>query len=112
MAIEMSDDKWASLQRWAKAGSQAIYDYLMLCVPIFEELQKGDQEQVFVYRQLAVSCHLTSESALLLIEHGCLWDAEILIRSVTEGTAKFAFMAIGTCEERAKKVKEYWIDLP
>lgn len=34
----------------------------------------------------------TSESALLLCAWGQLWDAEVLVRSVLEGTLKFAYM--------------------
>jgi hypothetical protein len=34
----------------------------------------------------------SSESALLLCAYGQLWDAEVLVRSVLEGTLKFAYL--------------------
>lgn len=57
------------------------------------------------------SCHLTSESALILISHCKLWDAESLVRSVIEGTYKFAYLCLGSKSEIEQKVREYEDDL-
>jgi hypothetical protein len=55
---------------------------------------------------------MTSESALLLIENARVWDAEMLVRSVLEGTYKFAFMCVHDDVERDLRVQEYYSDLP
>lgn len=112
MSIEMSEARWEQLRRWVQGGSEAIYQYIMLCIPVFDELDKARELHSFVARQLTVSCQLTSETAFLLLANGRLWDAEILIRSVTEGTAKYAYMGMAPSAERQRRVNEYWFDLP
>ena len=52
----------------------------------------------------------TSESALLLCAYGQLWDAEVLVRSVLEGTLKFAYM-LQARETFASRHMEYAHDL-
>ena len=59
-----------------------------------------------------MSCHATSDSALLLIGSVRLWDAEMLVRSVFEGTFKFIFLCRGTPVDRAERANEYWEVLP
>jgi len=65
-----------------------------------------------VIAQLQISCHLTSESTLLLILNCKIWDADILLRSVLEGTFKLIFLLKGSNEEQISKAKEYWELLP
>ena len=57
------------------------------------------------------SCHLTSESALILIANCKLWDAESLVRSVMEGTYKVAYLCLGSQSEIEQKLVEYEDDL-
>lgn len=66
----------------------------------------------FVSTQLFINCHLTSESVLILIQEDKVWDADILIRSVAEGSFKYVYMLMGDEEEIIEKVKEYWDILP
>src|SRR5687767_9794352 len=61
---------------------------------------------------LSISCEMTSESVLLLVKHQAVWDAEILIRSITEGTLKLAFLCVGGKTEVEQKAIEYWDILP
>ena len=55
---------------------------------------------------------MASESAVLLVAHNRLWDAEMLIRSVLEGSYKLAFLCAPDAQERAARVSEYYDDLP
>lgn len=57
------------------------------------------------------SCHLTSESALILVAYCKLWDADALVRSVIEGTYKFAYLCLGSDSEIEQKLTEYEDDL-
>jgi len=66
----------------------------------------------FVSAQLLISCHLTSESVFLLLANQKIWDADILIRSVLDGTFKFVFILDGTEKEHLEKATEYWEILP
>ncbi|XXJ20618.1 DUF5677 domain-containing protein [Desulfovibrio caledoniensis] len=61
-----------------------------------------------VAAQLFISCHETSESILLLIHQGRLWDADILMRSILEGSVKYCFMLSGTEEEIEANCREFW----
>lgn len=72
-------------------------------IPIFER---------YVLKQIPISCHTTSESILILLANNRLWDNEMLIRSVLEGTLKFLYLTVGSDEEREKKIDEYWNLLP
>ncbi|MEC0234844.1 DUF5677 domain-containing protein [Paenibacillus kribbensis] len=55
---------------------------------------------------------MTSESILVLVANNRLWDNEMLIRSVLEGTLKFIYLTTGTDEERKTKIDEFWNVLP
>ena len=90
-----------------------IGDFYDLCKPIFDYKEKFDcPELVWILGQLCISCHLTSESVLILIGNLKLWDAEILIRSIFEGTIKYLFLSIGNMEERKNKFNEFIKILP
>jgi hypothetical protein len=60
--------------------------------------------------ELASATARTSESALLLCAYGQLWDAEVLMRSVLEGTLKFAYL-LQSRDTLAVRHREYADDL-
>jgi hypothetical protein len=66
----------------------------------------------FVCAQLFIDCNLSSESALLLIRAEKEWDADLITRSVMEGSFKFTYMLEGSCAEVEEKANEYWRVLP
>ena len=109
IAMNMIEDR---LNLWGSACQTAFHDALTLFQAFFAAKDAGDPDTDFVLGQLSASCTMTSESALLLIENVRLWDAEALVRSVLEGTYKFAFMCLRADEERANRVREYYYDLP
>ena len=41
---------------------------------------------------LVVSCHLTSESVMLLLIHGNVWDTDAIHRPVMEGTVRLRYL--------------------
>jgi len=100
------------LVRWSSQRSFVLGEAFDLCRAIFSTDRAEDSKPGFVLAQLALSCHLTSESALLLVSNVRVWDADILVRSVVEGTLKFAYLGSGTDDARAEKTKEYWDVLP
>jgi hypothetical protein len=66
-----------------------------------------DERQLLVLWQLLGSCHTTSESALILIANNRPWDADMLVRSVVEGSLKFVFLTLGSQDERNIKFHEF-----
>lgn len=77
------------------------------CKAALELQRKVRPAQVHLLRLLLDSCHLTSESILLLVGNRKFWDADALVRSVVEGTAKFAYLCYGNADEVEAKVREF-----
>lgn len=93
---------------WVFEGSRLVAEYINLCLRFIDEKRTFEH---WIADQLAVSCQLTSESTFILIDNLHLWDAEILIRSVTEGSFKLLYLSIGDNDSRKTKFSEYWEDL-
>lgn len=95
------------LLRWSSEMSFWIASIIDICRPALGPDGTLDRQTKLVFWQLIASCHSTSESALLLVGNGRLWDADVLVRSVVEGTLKFVFLTLGNDLERARKLKEF-----
>jgi hypothetical protein len=100
------------LMQWSSKCSFALGEYFDLCKPFLLGEPKIDPKLQFVLSQLFISCHLTSESVFILIGNVKLWDSDILIRAVIEGTFKYLFLCAGNKNEQQIKLKEYWDDIP
>lgn len=72
--------------------------------PIYRE-GNGRYQDVTV--PLFTTLHSTSESILIVLLHGGLFDADILLRSVMEGTIKYCYLMNGTANEKDEKYIEY-----
>ena len=58
--------------------------------------------------KLYISSAMTTDSIIILIEHGLIWDAISLFRSSLEGTARFCYLLSTTTEEEEiKRFHEY-----
>lgn len=66
----------------------------------------------FVCAQLFIDCNLSSESVLLLISAEKEWDADLITRSVLEGSLKFTYLLQGSHAEIEDKANEFWNVLP
>ena len=90
---------------------KALEDYLVIC----RSLLTGEAgREPDLQRSLSLvgdSCHLTSQSVITLIAEGALWDAEILVRTVCEGTMKFAYLCTGNADERSAQGRGVHRDL-
>src|SRR5450759_527048 len=102
----------AILVRWTGACNEHLRDFLTFCLPVVKDAGAIAPSTGFVLNILGSSCHTTSESALLLTRHGRVWDADMLVRSVLEGTAKYAFLCTTDHAEQARRATEYWHILP
>ncbi|EGO61712.1 DUF5677 domain-containing protein, partial [Acetonema longum] len=54
----------------------------------------------------------TTESLIMLISFGCIWDAKLLGRMIAEGALKFLYIFKGTNEEILSKLDEYLNIIP
>lgn len=101
------------LGTWAAMSSQFIGECFDNARPYLEERIEGMDSYVqFVSSQLFIDCHLSSESSLILVKESKEWDADIINRSVMEGTIKYAFIMSGEASEARQKAFEYWEQLP
>lgn len=98
---------------WTGYASQFTGECFDLAKPFIDsECQKLDPLVRFVAAQLFIDCHLSSESVLLLIRAQKEWDADLISRSVMEGSFKFTYMLDGSADEIKAKAHEYWNLLP
>lgn len=103
----------AKFIEWAKIASHCQGDTYGICKPFIDNKNTFLDPLVrFVATQMQNSISLTSESILLLILNCKIWDADILVRAVLEGTFKFVYLLMGTPEEQRIKAEEYWNIMP
>jgi hypothetical protein len=91
---------------------EIVDDYLELTSDFLLGKTSIEPRAQWILRYLAVSCNQTTNSTLILIANNQLWDAEILLRSVIEGTIKYIYLCSGDKSEFITKSEEYFVDLP
>ncbi len=101
-----------TLMKLARQASLILYDYYVLTSNYFNKDLDISENHRYILKQLPISCQSTSESSLVLIASVRLWDNEMLLRSIMEGTIKFVYLTLGTTEERESKINEFWEILP
>ena len=101
------------LQSWAGLASHFIGECFDHAKPYIDNDFAGLEPLVrFVTAQLYIDCHLSSESALILIISQKEWDSDLITRAVLEGSIKLIYMLHGGAEERQQKANEFWNVLP
>lgn len=101
------------LSAWSGLSSRFIGECFNIAKPYLEQGCEGVEPYIrFVNSQLFIDCHLSSESSLILIKYGKEWDADIINRSVMEGTIKYVFLMLGESSDVKAKAFEYWELLP
>lgn len=95
------------LMKWAAHSSHLIGNIFDECSKRFAPSSFQSDQECQVLWQLNASCHATAESSLILVGNVRLWDADVLIRSVVEGTLKFVFLTFGSDSERSQKLVEF-----
>ena len=76
--------------------------------PLYRE-KHGKNQDVVV--PLFTSLHSTSESILILLLNQAIFDADVLLRTVMEGTIKYCYLMTGTADEKNEKYIEYKVKL-
>lgn len=88
----MQDEELTRTQKlWAEKGLGVLRELLPLMSPV-GQYQDWTQDEANTLGGLLAASARSSESVLLLCAYGQLWDAEVIARSVVEGSLKFAYL--------------------
>lgn len=79
-------------------ADQYLKQLFYAIAPVYKP-ENGNRQDVTV--SLFTTLHSTSKSILILLLHGGLFDADILLRCVMEGTIKYCYLMNG--DEKEKK---------
>lgn len=79
------------IKKWVQQCDYWLRRYLSLTDSI-AETDLWTEEQSFALEALYTACLRSSGSVLILLENQRIWDAEILLRSVIEGSIKAVFL--------------------
>ena len=109
MMSEEADVLFQEQKQWADRGLQTLRSFLPFMAPV-GTFPNWSREERRAIGYLASATARSSESALLLCAYGQLWDAEMQVRSVLEGTLKFAYL-LQSPETFAERYSEYAEDL-
>lgn len=104
-----TDDVYSKLRTWAEHGLFLLRELLPLMAPVGRYEGWNPSERRTLGDLLSASAR-SSESALLLVAYVQLWDAEILVRSVTEASLKFCYL-LQRREEFEERHREFASDL-
>lgn len=97
---------------WASATQEALLQISTLFQRFHKAIEPLPRRTERVIGELQLRCTLTSDSAIVLVAREKYWDAEMLCRSVLEGTGRLAFIALASEQEREARVREFLDDLP
>ena len=93
------------MKEFIKLARQLISDYADAASPQLAQcagfLQSNKRAQTAT--KLYMSSAMTTDSIIILIEHGLIWDAISLFRSLLEGSARFCYLLSTTTEEEEIK---------
>ena len=78
---------------------------LFYCLAPLYKPEHSKEQRVTI--PLFTSLHSTSESILILLQNQAVFDADILLRSIMEGTVKYCYLMIGNSDEKESKCDEY-----
>jgi hypothetical protein len=101
----------ATMRDWAGRCRDLLEESLHLSRDCFQS-PDADDAGAFARYRLSASCVMTSESALLLIAYDRLWDADVLVRSVFEGSLKLRHLCTTDADQRVARAREFEEDLP
>ncbi len=105
----MAEDKIEQkLRSWSEETLLLLRSLLPLMAPVSRHHRWSTAELETISHLLTASAR-SSESAILLTAYGQVWDAEILVRSVFEGSLKFAYILQNT-EKFGERHREYSFD--
>lgn len=101
-------DYLQEIEKYIVRADGYLKNLLVKMAPLYRK-EYGDNQDVTV--PLFTTLHSTSESILILLLNHSIFDADVLLRTVFEGTIKYCYLMTGTIDERKEKYMEYKIQL-
>lgn len=105
LSEELVHSRQQQLTAWCIEAQDILYAYGTCFAPVNSTI--AADRVGFVLNQLHLRAALTSISALKLVTELRLWDCEILLRTVVEGSLKFAFISSASGDERDARAREF-----
>ena len=99
-------DMQPEIAAWSTNATQLLASSLEIATGHFDRSERTFDQ--WLLRQLNVASHLTSETLLLIVAFGRLWDAEILARPIAEGSIKLAYIALAPEPERSQRAHDFY----
>lgn len=99
------------LRLWSYQANTALIEALALFEPFFRTTEYVDRSKGTLI-ELHTSCFAASQAVLIMVREGRLWEAEMLNRSVFEGTCRFLWLCEGTPDARKDKTDEFLDVMP
>jgi len=98
----------AIMNQYIAKSDSLLKDLFFKIAPLYkEEFGREQDAPIFLFTAL----HSTSESILILLLHKAVFDADVLLRTVMEGTVKYCYLMSGNPSVRSEKYMEYKIKL-
>lgn len=70
-----------------------VYEKIIFDITPIYRKENGDYQDITI--PLFTTLHSTSESILIILLHGGIFDADILLRCVMEGIVKYCYLMNG-----------------
>ncbi len=80
--------------------------------PFYKSEANLDEFNQIVLTELFTQLYSTGESILMLTSLGAIWEADILLRTLFEGTIKYIFMMQDCLEKKSDLIEEYYCIVP
>lgn len=80
--------------------------------PLYKDNVPIDNYNQIVLSSLFTQLYRTGENILLLTSNGNAFEADVLVRILSEGTVKYIYMMQGELKERSSLIEEYYEIIP
>ena len=80
--------------------------------PFYKKEANIHEFNQMVLTELFTQLYSTGESILMLTSHGSIWEADILLRTLFEGTIKYIYMMQECLAQKSDLIEEYYNIIP
>lgn len=104
MEMKHTHSYFEEIRPYIEKADQLTKEMFFSLSPLYKK-ELGKWQDITV--PLFATLHSSSESIYILLNVGAVFDADILLRTVMEGTLKYCYLMKGSEEEREDKYIEY-----
>lgn len=85
---------------------------IMDIAPFYRKEANINEYNQIVLTELFTQLYSTGESILILTSYGDVWESDILLRTLFEGTIKYIYMMQDSLDKKSELVEEYYNIIP